>query len=411
MFRPLRLSRYLPRHGWDVTVVAGPARARVLRDEALVAEIPPEVTVEHTRSIEPRNALIALNKLGLAAVTRALEPWFLVPDDQRGWVPFAVRRVLELHAARAFDAVVATAGPYSALLAGRAVQRRARVPFVADFRDEWTTNPYLEHRYPTAWHLRYNQALERRVLADADRVVAVSHPWLASIRALVPDQPAEKFRVHENGYDAAHFPAAGPVRADRFRVVYAGTFYGHRQPGAFVEAVRLLLAGYRVPASDLEILFMGHGSERAGRGLPPSVLRTTPQRPFHDALRAMAEAAVLLLVIPREGGAGNHTGKIFDYLAAARPILCLAPEPNVAADLVREARSGIVAPPDDPPAIADALVALWRDWKDGRVLPDRRSEVVQRYEGGVQARAYAALLDEVASGHASSRARTYTLRA
>ena len=85
----------------------------------------------------------------------------------------------------------------------------------------------------------------------------------------------------------------------------------------------------------------------------------------------------------------------FNYLAAARPILCLAPEPNVAAELVRESRSGVVAPPDDPAAIADALVALWRGWKDGRVLPERRPEIVARYEADVQAKAYAQLLEEL----------------
>lgn len=395
VFRPLRMSRYLPRHGWDVTVVSGGAGLRVLKDAELVSEIPASVAVERVRSIEPRNALLLLGKLGLGGAARAIEPWFLIPDDQRGWVPFATRRALALHASKPFDAVVATAGPYASLLVGRALKRRARIPFVADFRDEWTTNPYLRDRYPTAWHARYNRSLETAVLREADRVVAVSHPWLAAIHGVVPDEPGEKFRVHENGYDGAHFPPGAPALASSFRVLYAGTFYGHRSPAPFLEAVRLVLASGRIPEADLEIVFIGHGSERAAAGLPSSVLRAVPQRPFHDALREMSAAAALLLVIPKEGGAGNHTGKIFDYLAAARPILCLAPEPNVAADLVRESRSGVVAPPDSPSAIADALVALWRDWKEGRVLPDRRPEVVERYEADAQARRYAAMLDEL----------------
>jgi glycosyltransferase involved in cell wall biosynthesis len=392
VFRPLRMSRYLPKNGWDVTVLTAAASVRVLKDPGLLEDVPAEVTVARARSIEPRNALIVLNRLGMGGLARTLEPWFAIPDDQRGWVPFATRRALALHAAHPFDAVVATAGPYSALLVGQALKRRAGIPFVADFRDEWTTNPYLAGRYPTAWHLHYNRALERGVLEDADRVVCVSRPWLDAIRALAPDQPEAKFEVHENGYDAAHFEGEPAGRADKFRIVYAGTFYGHRQPKAFLEAVRLLLSGDRIPASDLEILFVGHGSERPGEGLPDAIFKAAPQRPFHDALREMTRAAVLLLVIPREGGPGNHTGKIFNYLAAARPILCLAPEPNVAASLVRESRSGLVAPPDDPAAIADALVALWRDWKDGRVLPDRRPEVVSRYEAGVQAARYSAMI-------------------
>jgi glycosyltransferase involved in cell wall biosynthesis len=378
VFRSLRMSRYLPRHGWDVTVVAAAATARVPKDPDLAAEIPSSVTVERTGSIEPRNALIALDKLGLSGLARAIEPWFLIPDDQRGWVPFATRRALALHEAHPFHAVVATAGPYSSLLVGRAVKRRAGIPLVADFRDEWTTNPYITGRYPTAWHRRYNRDLETSVLRESDRVVCVSRPWLDTLRGLVPEQPDGKFRVHENGYDAAHFESVTPKRADTFRVVYAGTFYGHRSPKAFLEGVRRALGENRIPASDLEIRFVD-------------------RRPFREALRELSDAAVLLLVIPREGGAGNHTGKLFNYLAAARPILCLAPEPNVAADLVRESLSGVVAPPDDPAAISDALVALWRDWKDGRVLPGRRPEIVARYEADAQAKAYAETLSEAAS--------------
>ena len=400
------MSRYLPRHGWDVTVVTAKASARVLKGPALVAEIPASVAVERTGSIEPRNGLIALNKVGLGGISRAVEPWFLIPDDQRGWVPFATRRALRLHAARRFDAVVATAGPYSALLVGRNVKRSAGIPFVADLRDEWTTNPYLTGRYPSSWHVRYNRALEAGVLREADRVVSVSRPWLDAIRGLVPDQPEEKFRVHENGYDAAHFEGTPLKRVSKFRVLYAGTFYGHRQPTAFLEAARLVVAKNLIPPADFEIHFIGHGSELSAGGLPGSMFRVAPQRPFHEALREMSTAAALLLVVPKEGGAGNHTGKIFDYLAAARPILCLAPEGNVAAELVRESRSGVVAPPDDPPAIAEALVALWRDWKDGRVLPERRPEVVARYEADVQAQRYAAMLDELGSGHASRRSKT-----
>jgi glycosyltransferase involved in cell wall biosynthesis len=368
---------------------------RVLKDRGLAEEIPASVAVERTRSIEPRNTLIALNKLGLGGLARAIEPWFLIPDDQRGWVPFATRRALALHRAKPFHAVVATAGPYSALLVGQALKRRAGIPFVADFRDEWTTNPYLADRYPTAWHRRFNRHLETSVLEDADRVVCVSRPWLDTIRGLVPEQPDAKFRVHENGYDAAHFETVTATRADKFRIVYAGAFYGHRKPAAFLEAVRLVTAEGRIPASDIEIRFVGHGSAPSAAALPSTMFRALPQRPFREALRELSDAAVLLLVIPREGGPGNHTGKLFNYLAAARPILCLAPEPNVAADLIRESRSGVVAPPDDPSAIADALVALWRDWKDGRVLPERRAGVLARYEADAQTKAYAEMLEEL----------------
>ena len=104
---------------------------------------------------------------------------------------------------------------------------------------------------------------------------------------------------------------------------------------------------------------------------------------------------VLLLVIPTAGGEGNHTGKLFPYLASGRPILCLAPEPNVAAELIRQSRSGEVVSPEDPADVADALMRLYENWRDGRSLPDQDREVIAGYEARVQTKEYAHLLDQL----------------
>jgi len=393
VFRPLRLARHLPAAGWEVTVLAVGAKARVLRDEALLREVPARTRVERTASLEPRTLLLALNRLGLRSLSRRIEPWLRIPDDQRGWVPFAVRRARRALRARPHDAVLTTSGPTSAHLVGLALARRLRVPWVADFRDEWTTNPYV--RYPTAWHRRFNERLEREVLSESDRVVCVSAPWLDNLRSRAPGAPPEKFRVLPNGYDAAHFAGFPGERPDRFRIVYTGTFYGHRSPRVFLEALDGIVRENRIPAHDLEVVLVGHTAGAAELGGPTARgVRVIEQRPFHETLDHLRGAAVLLLVIPPEGGAGNHTGKLFNYLAAGRPILALAPVPNVAVDLILESRSGVVARPDDPAAVADALVELYRRFKAGIPLDQDRA-LVERYEARPQAAAYARLLDEL----------------
>ena len=144
------------------------------------------------------------------------------------------------------------------------------------------------------------------------------------------------------------------------------------------------------------MLFAGHGStDLDPGGLPDGVFRALEHRPHAEARALLERAAVLLLVVPAAGGPGNHTGKLFPYLASGRPILVQAPEPNVAADLVRESRSGVVVPPDDPEAAAAALRDLYSRFKRGDPLPDRDRRVVDRYRGDVQARDWSAMLDDV----------------
>ena len=78
----------------------------------------------------------------------------------------------------------------------------------------------------------------------------------------------------------------------------------------------------------------------------------------------MRAADVLLLLVPRAGGRGLSvvSGKVFEYLAAQRPILALVPPEGDAATLLRDTGSAWIADPDDEGAIRDALaeaVAAW----------------------------------------------------
>jgi glycosyltransferase involved in cell wall biosynthesis len=398
VFRPLRLAKYLPREGWQVTVLTVDARVRVLKDPDLLRDVPPEVRVERSATLEPRSALIALNKLGLSGLTKRIAPWLMLPDDQRGWVFFARRRGLKVLLAERHDAIVSTAGPYSAHLVGLALARRSHLPWIADFRDEWTGNPYLAGAYPTRHHLEASRRWERRVLEEATRVTCVSAPWLDGLRAVVPQLDREKFWVLPNGYDGEHFPSPLPAVPERFRIVYTGMFYGHRSATPFLDGLQRALAGGGIDRDDVEVLFVGHTG--FGELLPAavrSVVKIVEHRPHFEAIETMRSAAVLLLVVPRAGGPGNHTGKLFPYLAAGRPILALAPEPNVAADLIRKSRSGIVVAPDDPAAIAAGIERLYREWKSGRGLPDQDRSLIATFDAEHQSRDWVRLLEELTS--------------
>ena len=249
---------------------------------------------------------------------------------------------------------------------------------------------------PSDWHRRLNTRLEREVLTAADRLVCVSRPWLDALRGLVPDEPEKKFQTLPNGFDGEHFEDPPPPLPDRFRVVYTGMFYGHRSPEVFLEGLRRTLRDDRIPVDDLEVLFVGHTAHADGlSSLPGSVVRIVEQRPYREAVRFLYDAAVLLLVIPAAGGEGNHTGKLFPYLASGRPILALAPEPNVAADLIRRSRSGVIASPDDPDGVADALARLYDEWKAGRSMADQNRALITTFEARPQTEAYAHLLNDL----------------
>jgi len=91
--------------------------------------------------------------------------------------------------------------------------------------------------------------------------------------------------------------------------------------------------------------------------------------PRRTSLALQRDSDALLLLIPEAGGRGRGilSGKVFEYLAAERPILALVPPDGAAAKLIRDTNAGIVAGPDDVVGIRDALLDLHARWRDGRL--------------------------------------------
>jgi glycosyltransferase involved in cell wall biosynthesis len=101
-----------------------------------------------------------------------------------------------------------------------------------------------------------------------------------------------------------------------------------------------------------------------------------------DALALQRDSEALLLLIPEADGRGQGvlSGKVFEYLAAERPILAAVPPEGAAAELIRDTGAGVVAAPGDVDGLKDALASLHSSWKAGtldgtRLSPDDREQL------------------------------------
>jgi glycosyltransferase involved in cell wall biosynthesis len=123
-------------------------------------------------------------------------------------------------------------------------------------------------------------------------------------------------------------------------------------------------------------------------------LEILPPVPYRESLSLLKGADVLALC----NGAGIPVipSKLYDYLAARRPILSLSgnAEPN---RIVLEAGAGLAAPPDDPEAIAAALSAL-RTRAAGPARGEVAAEAVEPFSAVEQSRRFSRVLDEISEG-------------
>ena len=396
MQRTLKSVKYLPYFGWQPVVLTARPRAVSLSDPTLIEDLAPAQLIHRTPALLLPHALPwrARN-----LVTR----WLFVTDEQAGWYPYAVRRATEIIERDGVDAIYTTSTPYTAHLIGLRLKRRFGLPWVADFRDPWVGNPSL--KLPTAWHRRRIEHWERHVVTAADRVTVVSDPMAQTLRDAYPELDARHFLTLPNGYDRDDFARATPLGADpgRMTIVYNGSFYGQRTSLPFLLALQAVLDQGQIPRQAVRVRFVGNVGQVTADQVQAldlsDVAELTGYVSHRESIGYILGADVLLLVIaPGPGSEGVLTGKIFEYLAASKPILALVP-PSAAADLVRESRSGVVVDPEDVPAIAAQLVALFHQWQRDELADQSDPLVVTRFDRQRLAAMLAEALDEIASSH------------
>jgi glycosyltransferase involved in cell wall biosynthesis len=262
-----------------------------------------------------------------------------------------------------------------------------RRPWVADFRDPWARAPWREDRYRFA--IRGAGVLERFVVSRCDRMVFVASGNRDDFARHYGAATAARFDVVPNGCDPGEFDAIGPLPVDRegpFVLLHAGSLYGGRRlPRPLFDALRAGIAHGVIDPARFRLRFLGAERPRDDEALHglASIVEFLPRVPREQSLRAMMSASALLLLQP--GHTVSVPGKVYEYLAARRPILAIAEEGEISA-LIRRAGAGLAVVPDDVRGIGNALAQITRtdyvcapagrEYYDGTVSAARISDLI-----------------------------------
>jgi glycosyltransferase involved in cell wall biosynthesis len=313
-----------------------------------------------------------------------------VPDENVSWNVTAIPAATRIVKQEGIDAVVTTSPPNSIHLVGAAVKHWTGVRWVADLRDSIAAHP---HRRTESLAVRAKETtaagVARLVASHADAIVAAADAIADEARGL---EPRADVTTIPNGCDFDDFAGLEYHRSERFTITHAGSFFGKRSPRPFLQA--LAASGLDVTAR-----FVGdfrpadrEWAETLGLG---DRLDLRPYTSHREALELQRSSDALLLLIPDADGRGRGvlSGKVFEYLAAERPILAVVPPDGAAAGLIREAGTGVVAAPDDVDGIRAALANLHDRWQAGSLngtpLPD---DLRERIDRRTRIREYADLL-------------------
>ncbi len=439
-FRSAKFVKYLGEFDWEPIVITLDW-ARVLapqqQDETLLDDVPPDLPVYRLAPFNPVRALgeRARRRLSFAfpsggeagpatysevskeerprswgyRVLRALYHFGLAPlgDEHFYWALRALPACMRIARQHEIDVIFVSVSPWTSAVLGVWLKRWLRRPLVVDFRDYWTLWP-IKARRPV--RDRLDAWAERWILRAADRLICVHEAMAEDFARLVPETAARSV-VIPNGYDAEDFRTIARASSEAgapTALVHTGMVWGDAA-ASFLDAVAWLKE--HAPAS-WRVHFVG--------GLPPSNLRFVRERGLQDvvaieprtthreALARMVTADVLLLFITsHEGGKKWCPGKLFEYMAAGRPILAVTP-PGLASALIEAAGVGVSVEHRE----RERLRALLRDAAldpEGfaRQFYHPQAAVIRRYERRALTRRLAETLEEVVD---RSRAKTRSPR-
>jgi glycosyltransferase involved in cell wall biosynthesis len=364
--RPLKFATHLPELGIETHVLAPDDPKWIHRDEELHA--PTLAWVHRARYLGPKGRKPAEELHGTSGLERATKQLqlagrrLLVPDENVSWNLTAIPAAIRIAKREGIDVVLTTSPPSSVHLVGAAVKRATGIPWVADLRDSVVAHP---HRHAERMLVRAKEqgehAVAKLIGRSADAIVAVSDAIADEMRER---NPRGTVATIANGSDFDDFAGLEHHPSERFRITHAGSFFGKRDPRPFLTALH---------ESGLDIVarFLGdfRSTDRdwANQLDLGDRLELIPYAPRRRSLELQRDSEALLLLIPEAGGRGKGvlSGKVFEYLAAERPILALVPPDGAAAELIREAGAGVVVAPDDVAGIAAALSGLHARWRDG----------------------------------------------
>lgn len=412
--RWVKLSRYFARLGVHTYIVTvDPARASyAIIDQTLEQDVDPSVTVVHTSTREPYGIYKALTRKkeipfgGFAneekqqlkfsqKAARFIRGNLFLPDARVGWNGFAYRACCELIEKEKIDAIITTSPPHSTQLVGLKLKKKYKLPWLADLRDPWTDIYYYEKLLLTDYSRRRDAKMERSVLQSADAVVSVSDDIRVSFIAKSVNGNPSKFHVIPNGFDQADFDLVAAEPAEKeFVITYTGTLTGDYRLGGFLAAVKKLSeadAPLRLHITGSMPVSIKEKIDEAAKGRT----RFRHHVAHHEAIAQMKAAGMLLLVIPdAKGNKGILTGKLFEYLASRRPILCIGPVDGDAAAIIRNCNAGEVFGYDDAEGIYGYLSRLLEAWKNGTSLETDDSSI-RRFSREAQAKQVLQLLSAI----------------
>lgn len=365
--RWLRILKYLPAEGWEISVLTTKDGDYPIIDKSLTEKIPSEVKVIRVKTPIFGNLYkkVTKDKEGIPygslishkddSFLKRLLYWIrinlIIPDARIVWNKYAVKEAEKLIKKQNYNLVVTTSPPHSSQLIGLKLKRKCNIKWVTDFRDPWADIFYLKLAKQNKISYLINRYLEGKVIAKADLNLIVSHH-------INQELPAGNKVTFTNSYDPQDFPLSLKVKSDKFRIKYIGKVTQGQDINSVISALNRSPEIY----DQIEFTFVGTYLENPFNTKFPLIIKNF--LPHDQAVKEMINSDLLILLInDYPQNKGMLTTKLFEYLGSQVPIICIGPRDGDAKEIIQECKAGTCVNYHDIQAVKQTILSYLSKWK------------------------------------------------
>jgi glycosyltransferase involved in cell wall biosynthesis len=353
--RSERFARYLPEFGWSCDVVTIKPRKDMVKEYGQLRRVQDSARIYPTRTVDPWVWL--KDRQPSNRISRALRSIlmkaFSFPDHMLLWVPFAIREGLRLCCREKIKAVYSTSPPHSSHIAGLIIAKLTKKAWIVDFRDPWSFGGEgYGHKQRL---LRYIEgALEKIIVRNATLIITNTEESKKKLLEVFPKVSIAKVTCITNGWEKSFksFERENgyDFQSKEFIITHAGTFYPGFKPYALLYALARWKGGIQPkeipPLKNCRVILLGSNDSETKRVVSELALNDMvdmlPRTSYEEAKKIMHKSHLLWTSLGVGSDAKMHLpSKVFEYIAAERPIIGFFPEGD-AASLIRRSRVGVV---------------------------------------------------------------------
>jgi len=347
--RFLKFVKYLNKTSWIPIVYTPENPEYPVLDHSLLSEIPKDVVVLKKKIWEPYGfykRILGIPddvKINTGFLTESkknnflekISVWvrgnFFIPDARKFWIKPSVKFLKKYIIENKISTIITTGPPHSMHLIGLNLKRSTGVKWIADFRDPWVNIDYYQDLMLTKSSDNKHKMLEKQVIMGADKVIAIGD----SMAAEFTKEYSKDVFVIPNGFDPNDFTEQTDVAKNKLYITHIGTLVKTRNP--------ILLWNVLKKMKDSQTPnFIEVRDSIESMGLLDSV-EFIDYLPHSSIISYLKSSSLLLLVLNNTPNLkGILTGKLFEYLAARRPILCFGTHDGDAAKVILNTKSGNV---------------------------------------------------------------------